>query len=231
MTVEIAGVTGSGKSTLAQAICSGRPDCRVDGPLQMRRLSHLPYVLHGLPRLLPLLGRWIGSRRMPAWTDVKLVIYLMEWSHRLARHPDYATGVTVLDQGPVYGLARLACATPPPGGTEWAGPWSRATAERWSESLDVIVWLDAPNEVLWHRVNTRAQAHEIKGEHRDEGMSFLERYRAAYGEVLAVMDAPEGPLVLRYDTSALSAQEIAIDVLDALSDVGSGRLRSDGDPA
>lgn len=232
LALEIAGVAGSGKSTLARAVCADSPDRRLDGPLRLRNLRHLPYVTHSIPRLVPLLAHAARAQRWPTWTELKLIVYLMEWTRWLTRNPAYRTGVTVIDQGPVYGLARLGHADPPVAGTEPSSDWWASTTTSWAAALDAIIWVDAPNEVLWDRVNTRVQGHEIKGESRAAGMAFIDSYRASYEHVLLSMAGPTGPAVLRYDTSTQSAQEIASDVLKRLEQLASRRVSDseDGSP-
>jgi hypothetical protein len=219
LTVEIAGVAGSGKSTLTRVVCAGSPDFRLDGPLRLHDRRHLPYVLHSIPRLVPLLMHAVMARRSPTWTEFKVIVYLMEWTRWLARRNDYRTGVTFIDQGPVYGLARLRHASPPVAGTEPRGPWWASTTAVWADALDAIVWVDAPNEVLLDRVNIREQDHEIKGGSHAAGVEFIDSYRACYETVLRSMELRNGPTVLRYDTSRQSAQEIASDVLRRLGQV------------
>jgi thymidylate kinase len=215
--VEIAGVTGSGKSTLAQTLCERRENCRLYGSLRMREPSHIPYVVHSVPSLVPLLAGCVKARRMPTWTELKLLIYVMEWSRRLDRQTEYRTGLTLIDQGPVYALARLGQADPPLAGTQPHGTWWMSTMDMWRNSLDAVIWLDAPNEVLWQRVNTRTQSHGIKNQSAALAMSFIERYRQAYETVFRSMEREGGPTVLRYDTSRQIPEEIASDALNQLA--------------
>jgi hypothetical protein len=198
----------------------------------MREPGHFLLVAHGIPRLAWLLKRSFAMRRTPSWTELKLVIYLMEWSRRLARTRGHDSKATIMDQGPVYALARLGHVDPPVAGTEPHGDWWTAMVDTWAECLDAVIWLDAPNDVLWERVNTRSQAHEIKDTSQGAAMTFVDRYRASYERVLSAMERPGGPLVLRYDTSRLSPEDIGADAIEQLArrEPRPGRAISEGGP-
>jgi shikimate kinase len=215
--VEIAGVAGSGKSTLARVLSADLGFGVLDDTLRMREPRHFVHVARSLPRLATMSRRWIGAGRRPSWTELKLLIYLMEWDSRLAAAANRGGGVTLLDQGPVYALARLGHVDPQVAGTEPHGDWWNAVAADWADCLDVIVWLDAPNEVLRNRVNRRAQGHEVKGTAAAEAATFSDRYRASYETVLAAMERPGGPMVLRYDTSRMRTADIASETIKALA--------------
>lgn len=209
---EIAGLAGSGKSTLTAAMSEESFHARIDVPLRMRDPQDLLLVAHSLPRLAPLVGGWLRTRRWPSWTELKLVVYVMEWSRRLARNPEYGDGQTLIDQGPVYALARLNSADRALAGTQPSGRWWERAVTTWASALDVIIWLDAPNEVLLQRVKSREQDHEIKEAGEASATAFLDRYRRAYETVVAALEHQGGPRVLRYDTSRQSADQIAADV-------------------
>jgi hypothetical protein len=171
--------------------------------------------------------------RRPSWTELKLVIYVMEWSRWLARRPEYRSGMTYIDQGPVYALARLGYVDPPLPGTEPNEAWWKAMVGQWAEHLDVVVWVDAPNDVLWNRVGTREQGHEIKGQSKARGLAFIDRYRASYHLVLSALERHGGPAVFRYDTSRWGAEELASELAEKLAELRSqhGRAASAGEPS
>jgi thymidylate kinase len=232
-TVEIAGVAGSGKSTLARVLCADRGFGGLDDTLRMREPRHLGLVAHSIPRLAYLSKGWIAARRSPTWTELKLVIYLMEWSRRLGCTSEYNSKVMIMDQGPVYAMARLGYADSPIPGTEAHGDWWNSLVDTWADCLDAVIWVDAPNDVLQQRVNTRSQAHEIKGGSEAETIVFTEAYRTSYERVLSAMERPGGPSILRYDTSRLSAADIASSAIEELGRLHPrpGRAASEGGPS
>lgn len=225
LSIEIAGVAGAGKSTLAQLLCSDGGFGRLDDTLRLREPSHLRFVARSVPGLAGLARRWIAAKRMPSLTELKLVIYLMEWDSHLAGTRRIDTKPMILDQGPVYALARLGHVDPPIAGTEPHSDWWRAMVDTWVSCLDAIVWLDAPNAVLSQRVNDRSQGHEIKGVPEAEAASFVDRYRASYEEVLTAMDRTGGPVILRFDTSRMSAGDVASNTIREITRLQSGPER------
>jgi hypothetical protein len=228
-TIEIAGVSGSGKSTLAHLICAGREDCRLDERLQLRKLGHLPYAAHSLPHLVPLLVAAARARRRPDWAELKLLVYLMEWTRSFRHQPDDRTVATFLDQGPMYALARLGVTSPPLAATEPNGPWWTSRVVQWAASLDVIVWLDAPDQVLLKRMHERSQGHAMRDQPEDVGLAFIDRYRASFATVINAAVDLGGTEVCRYDTSVWSADQIASDVLQRLAHQGTSLDRGSGE--
>lgn len=214
-TVEIAGVAAAGKSTLTQGLLNGCADAELAPTLQMRRRDHWSYVVHSLPRMIAMAAGWLHQRRAPTWTQVKLIMYLEEWVRWLDRMA--GARIVFIDQGPIYALGRLGHSQPPVPGTEAGGDWWRAMIDEWARALDVVVWLDAPDDVLWQRLNRRGQGHDIKGEAAADGIAYLQRYRESYAAVLASLETRGGPVVLRYDTSERAAGDIAADVLARLT--------------
>ena len=122
----------------------------------------------------------------------------------------------IMDQGPVYALARLGQVEPPLAGTEAHEDWWTEMVDQWAEYLHAVIWLDAPNDVLRQRVSTRSQAHEIKDTSEATAMAFMNHYRASYEVVLSYLERPGGPLILRYDTSRLSPDDTASDAIEQL---------------
>ena len=102
--------------------------------------------------------------------------------------------------------------------------------EGWASELSMVVWLDAPDPVLWSRINERSQDHRTKGDETDAGHSFIARYRRSFDSLLHRLEELGGPEVLRFDTSTPTAEKIVETVgplLAPASALGSDR---EGEP-
>ena len=96
------------------------------------------------------------------------------------------------------------------------------------ERAGVVIALDAPDSVLWERVTTRDRSHEALDRGRSAWSAFAESYRRSFATVLAAMERPDGPQILRYDTSRMSTDEIARHVAESVGAVWSHGERSLG---
>jgi shikimate kinase len=215
--IEIVGVAGSGKTTLARTLVQRYPGFRVADILHTRVPAHWPYVAHGLPRLLPLLAGSARHRPTLSWDEVKFVLYISEWHRFLRARPEYRSGVTVLDQGPIFALACLLWGRKPITRRASFQAWLDEMVERWSLELDAIVRLEAPKEVLLERIDHREQRHEAKGKPALEGLELILRHRQAYAELDASIARLGGPRLLRFDTSTMSPLEIADELAESFA--------------
>lgn len=212
--VEIVGVAGSGKSTLTREL-RAEHGCHVADSLHTRIPAHWPYVAHGIPGLLPLVAASARDRPLPSWDELKYVLYVAEW-HRFLRDRAGTRGTILLDQGPTFGLARLLWGRSPFTRSARFESWLRRMAERWALELDAIVVLDAPDETLLARINTRGQKHDAKGAPVGKGLELIERHRDAYARVLSLSEALRRPRLLRYDTARMPPAEIAAELAGVL---------------
>ncbi len=216
--VELVGPAGVGKTTLTRALLADGGHLGIELPRVVYLTTLLTSTLQLFPTyaLRPGPGRWLNR------AELRSVAYLNAWHARAGSE----RGLTVFDQGPVYRLAFLKEFGP---GFTRSGAftaWWETSLERWARSLHLVVWLDAPDEVLLERINGRAQAHLVKGALEREARLFLTRYRAAFGAVIGAMDALGGPEVIRLDTSRLTPEQAAAAVAGRLA-VRGDRVRGD----
>jgi hypothetical protein len=139
--------------------------------------------------------------------SVRLSI-LNGWARQLkARYPT-DTSVLILDQGPIYMLAELLRHCPVNFRTA-APTWWERTCQDWANTLDMVICLDTPDEILLQRVRTRNKNHGIKQNADQWAAEFLAQSRWAQGEVLiSMMEKPSKMKVIPIDTSQSSMDEL-----------------------
>jgi shikimate kinase len=213
--VEIVGPAGAGKSTLCQALAHASECIHPGNFPDVRSAAAAPFfVWYGLrlaPSLLRLPER--GSRQLTrrefAWLSI-----LNGWPAALRRELKTTNGVILLDQGPVYLLTEVREFGPdylrhPPAEKTWQALYSR-----WANTLDTIVWLDAPDTCLMQRIRTRDKDHVVKSEAAETVSEFLSHYRVAYEHTLSLLAAGSPDLrVLRFDTNQETPDQIANQLL------------------
>jgi thymidylate kinase len=214
--VEVLGIAGAGKSTVARLL--GRvPGFEMAEFIHTRQPSHLLEVARAVPRVLPLVLGGLSGRPRISWPEVKLLVYVTRWRRVLGRRARPPGTILLFDQGPLYALVRLTAEGKPFTHRRAFERWRAEMLEGWTRELGVVIWLDAPDDVLWSRINQRSQAHKKKGEDIETGHDFIVRYRRSFEDLLRSMedlDAP--PELLRFDTSTSAAQQIADSVIGRL---------------
>lgn len=208
--VEIVGPAGAGKTALLRTL--GR-DPRVQTGVHIDRVRQFAeMVVHGaahLPVALTLLGRgW-----QPLWYGLLHLVRLRTLPRAIALAAAGAEAdVILLDEGPVFSLARLSVFQQAnQGDGRLAGAW-HTELDRWSGLLDLVIWIDAPDAVLAVRIRSRLKRHQIKGGTDAEVAVFLERYRRAYREILDRL------------TTGGRVGMVHLDTADLAVDVAAGRL-------
>jgi adenylate kinase family enzyme len=208
--IEIVGPAGAGKTTLYQALGRYPESIRLENFPDVRKAADAPFfILNGL-RLIPSLLRSYRhdsrqlTRREFAWMTI-----LIGWSALLRRGCNNGNKVLILDQGPIYLLAEMRLFGP-----EYLR--QKATERiwqdlycQWKTTLQMVVYLDAPDQILLDRIRNRRQEHIVKTQPATIGFEFLDRYRAEYELILSTLTAHKTDLkVLRFDTGQQPLQEI-----------------------
>ncbi len=216
--VEIVGPAGAGKTTLYQALDCHADSLRLENFPDVRKMADAPFFISNglelIPRLLGLYRPGIRqlTRREFAWMTI-----LNGWAALLHTETKADNKVIILDQGPVYLMAELRVFGPEYLRQEAAGRLWQDLYDRWADTLDMIVWLDAPDEVLFDRIRIRQQEHIMKTEPAVTVYEFLGRYRAEYEFILSILTAKMASLkVLRFDTVHQQSQDIVNQFLSKL---------------
>lgn len=145
--------------------------------------------------------------------------YLEAGLHVLGQQGAKNGSVTLLDHGPIYRLAFLREFGPEITTSSTYEHWWAGLHDRWFAALDMVVWLDAPDAVLLERIRAREQRHTIKEQSEQEACEVLARYRRSFERTIAESTADHQPILLRFDTSQASVEQIADSVLAAFGGV------------
>jgi hypothetical protein len=212
--VELVGPAGVGKTAVLRAI--GGRDPAVRAGVRINRSRQLFAVAwHALaltPASLDMLftdARWV-------WPGLRHLGRLRTFPAEVEYVRTLGYRTILLDEGPVFSLGRLSVFQYANEGAGWlARQWS-TELQRWSALLDGVVWLDAPNAVLAERIRQRPKAHQIKQGSEQEVFEFLDRYRAAYRDILARLTAGGRVRLVELDMTAAPVDHVAADILAAL---------------
>lgn len=231
LVVEVMGPAGTGKTTLSRALRERYPGIAPDIDSRLSKLDKIPFVISDTCSLLP---TYLRRYRHSRWFDrreTRSMAYLQAGLKLLDRETPNDDMVTVLDHGPIYRLAFLREFGPEIASSDAYRRWWKKLLERWTVKLDLVVALDAPDEVLLDRIRARDCWHAVKEAPDHEAFEVLRRYRAAFEQTIAESVTPERVPLLRFDTSLLSTEEIADEVLATLTswrDTGRGGPKTGG---
>lgn len=192
---EVVGPPGSGKSTVHQALARGT---------------------------VRSIGNYLAVSRVPAWaaSGLEVATILREaraagfgrlqlrWIVRLQATPrvlsleSRGASAVVFDQGPVYALARLRMAFDKVHPTTSMRAWWDTTLRWWADRLDLIIELDARDDVLLSRIQARAKDHVFQRLSAAQAAAALATERGSYRDVVDQFVAAGRCRLERVDTGA-----------------------------
>ncbi|MGH7792928.1 MAG: AAA family ATPase, partial [Thermodesulfobacteriota bacterium] len=175
--VELVGLAGAGKTTLSRALSRRDEKIRVAADLQLRKREHIPIFVGQFPFVLSLFLRQCRSDRWFTWDEMKAMVYLKRWPRVLRQQAMHGDTTILLDHGPIFKLATLNAFGPERLKTLAFEHWWHSVFEQWASTLDIVVWLNAPDKILVERINGRNQRHAVKGKSEREAHQFLLRYQ------------------------------------------------------
>jgi len=216
--MELVGPAGAGKTTLSRVLTHRNPMFQIGSDIELRKTKYLPVILRNTISLLPIFLRQLQNGRWFTWDEIKALIYLEGWPGVLRQEAANGDTTVLLDHGPVFKLATLNEFGPEKLKTDGFEIWWNNMFHQWASTLDIVIWLDAPDPVLEKRINLREQRHTVKGKTASEVVHFLARYRKSYEQILAKLrtDDGYGPHLLQFDTSRTSIEQIADEILSAM---------------
>jgi shikimate kinase len=211
--VEIVGLAGAGKTTLERALSRRDGNNLVVADLGLRKRKHIPIFVSHVPYLLPLFLRRRRSSRWFTWDEMKALVYLKAWPRVVRQQASNDGPLVLLEHGPVFKLATLNAFGPEKLQSQGFEPWWHSMFEQWALTLDIVIWLYAPDKILVERINARHKRHAVKGKSEREAYEYLMRYQKSYEQILAKLTAYGKPALLAFDTSQASIEQIVDEVL------------------
>lgn len=213
--VELMGPAGAGKSTVFQSLLA-----RDQSILVRPTLRHARYAVVVAANLVKATATLIRHRaidRDDPKEQVRSMMYVQALPRVLPELGSPGDSAIVFDQGPLFLLTRPNLTDRP------VATWRNRMLDTWAQLLDIVVFLDAPDSLLRERINTREKWHVLKGADGRSSLEVLRASRQVYEDTLQAISAqPGGPAILRFDTSARSADEIADAILTAMKGDAAG---------
>lgn len=191
--VELVGPAGAGKTTLAQGV--SRTDATVRAGLSLWGLPR-PKLLASAVALLPTFMRsaLAGGGAPPLrWAEMAQMIRLGAL-RRVVREEAKKHRILLLDEGPVFALSWLDVFFKR-NGDRVPAAWRRRAVADWGLLLDVVVFLDASDLTLAHRIRSRQKEHMVKHRTDAEISGFSAGFRKAFDRAIAEL-ARAGHLVV-----------------------------------
>lgn len=209
--VEIVGPAGAGKTTLLQVL--SQRNKQIDAIFGLLRARYILFFVANALLLLPTIWRvWAHQKRI-SWQVIRMMVHLTALHYILEADERRCRKVIVLDQGPVYMLTRLH-EYGLDGITDLKlEKWWHRMLNYWAAALNLIVRLDAPNDILMQRIRTRAKWHSIKMSSKTQTHKFLTDFRARYDQIIVQLTIDKGPSVICFDTDREPLNQIVERVL------------------
>jgi hypothetical protein len=219
MALEIIGPPGSGKSALMEALQAAEPDI-VPVSIYWRKPENVSAGVRSALSIAAILFER-GPHRVLSVQQVVWMIRLEAALPILHRKNVTPPAIVAFDQGPLYTMVRLEdVASGAPEGSRLRLWWERKLNE-WAKVLDLLVFLDAPNEVLIDRIRKRSKAHVAKDQPEQNAAELIGNERAAYMRLADSLRQRGEMSVLRLDTSSKVVDDLSHATLEAISNVKS----------
>jgi thymidylate kinase len=215
--VEIIGPAGAGKTTLGRVLRQRHKGIQLD--IHVSKFRKFPFLVSTYASMLPTYLRHHRHSRWFNWRETRSMVYLKAGHYVFRHRASDDSGIIVLDHGPIYRLATLCEFGPELTTSQLYAAWWAELFNQWAATLDMIIWLDAPDETLWERIRNRRRWHMVKDGSEREAYEFLRRYRRVMERLIAQSVNDYRVALLSFNTDQKSVEQIADDILATIDDV------------
>jgi adenylate kinase family enzyme len=205
---EIIGPAGAGKSTLVQALRRRDPHIRTG--LSVWGLPPSLLVSNAFLSL-PALPALFRRRGLSCLNELSLVVRLNALHRFLTRAN--SQGTLLMDEGAIFAIVKLHGFNRESADAPLLEACTKVALDRWARTLDVVIWLDAPDAVLVRRIRERHKWHQVKDRTDVEIRQFLAHYRRSYEQIIAELSARGKLRIIRLSTERDQPERIAEEIL------------------
>jgi deoxyadenosine/deoxycytidine kinase len=202
--IEIVGPAGAGKSSLAASMSQTSSQETFLNPPNFHDLAALPFFAANTLQTAPHLVKYLLTQKHSEETSTQLVsiVTLNGWHKQLNNRPTSCGEILLLDQGPVFLLTELFELNPDFCQCSHLRKWRARMYQHWAHTVDLVVWLDAPDPILMKRINDRGKQHIMKEHSQREVYHFLSMCRRALDRTLLKLSRINRSLrIIEFDTS------------------------------
>jgi thymidylate kinase len=222
MVVEIVGVAGAGKTSLFRELQRRNyPTLLCGYHPEVWKISSYPFYLKNIFQLLPTFTRvYANSNRFLKRREIAFMCVLYGWADYLDKLIKHTHKTFIVDQGAISLMAYLKI-----WGTKGLYKnnmyeWWETIYRKWSKGIDLVILIDASDDVLISRINHRPQDHFLKGESNQLSQYWTEKYRALYEEILNHLASLDDNFhIIRINSDNSTVDEIASIIIPELLQV------------
>jgi hypothetical protein len=204
--IEMVGVAGTGKSTLRNAMM--QRDKRIIFFDRPGNISYLPFLIKMVILWLPLYLKEYRHTRWFTVQEIRNMGYLDTWISRIHYRALFNENIFIIEPGSVYWLSTLQGNGPEITNHPRFQRWWKHEFQRWASELDAIIWLDAPEDVCYQRINTRHQWHQFLECRAESALEELTLYRKYYQKIVPEMASLRPIKVFYFLTDQISTERI-----------------------
>lgn len=223
---EIIGPSGAGKSALSASL--NLRDRTIRAGLTVWGLPLRSLLGSGIISLPAILGICVARKRVRV--DEMQQIVRLNALYRKLKTLSAESGLSkrsalFLDEGVVFALAKVHAdgLIGNAASSRSLDGWEKVELDKWSKVLNVLIWLDAPDDLLIDRIRTRAKSHRMKERPDDEVREFLARYRASYERIIYELISRRSDIrVIKFSTEEAQLDSIASKIISHIGDKAAG---------